>query len=199
MWTAVFEAALDEPAETLAKLFNAITGALGHRSQRELKTALAEVGLRCVSRIAREGHPDLDDRAEDLLSAHALPEIKLAAEAMRQTALSIRRLLMRPVIGTASIALAPTVLDPEQRRMELADLAVDVVTATDYLLSLLNMQTGSTTSPVLERELGPDHGYGGPDNEAPASLNRRRYDAKGLVVKLGMRLLENLRSDVATM
>lgn len=197
-WTAVFEAALDESPETLGKLLNAIKATLGQRANKDLKAALAEVGICCVSRVTREIHPDLDDRAEDLANAHAIPEIKLATEAMRQTALSIRRLLMRPVIGTACIALAPTVLDPEQRRMELADLAVDVVTATDYLLSLLGAPAGASSSPVLERELGPDHGHAAQDSDALVRLNQRRYDAKGLAVKLGMRLLEGLRSDVAT-
>ena len=50
------------------------------------------------------------------------------------------RLLMRPAIADTFLQLAPSVPNPELRRMELADLATDVVTATDYLLSLRVLQ-----------------------------------------------------------
>lgn len=45
LWRAVFEAALDEPPETLVLLLNNIRDSLGTRSRRALEVALREVGL----------------------------------------------------------------------------------------------------------------------------------------------------------
>lgn len=197
LWRAVFEAALDEPPETLGLLLLNIRDALGTRSQQDLDDALSEVGLNCISRITRAAHPDLGDQAETLLDAIGLPEMEAAAKTLRKTALSIRRLLMRPVLADACINLAPSVLDPERRRMELADLAVDVVTAVDYLLSLLGVPATKSPPLVLERELGSDHGHGPTDDDAFIRLTQRRLDARAVAVRLGMRLLEGIRSDVA--
>jgi hypothetical protein len=120
-----------------------------------------------------------------------------AATELRRTALNIRRLLMRPVLTDKFLQLAPTVLDPEFRRMELADLAVDVVTATDYLLSLLGAPASLSSRLVLDSEAGSDRGHGTADIDALDRLNRRRLDARSTAVRLGMRLLGALRSDVA--
>jgi hypothetical protein len=197
LWIAVFETALDEPTETLGLLLRNISRALGPRSKKDLEEALGKVGECCISRLLRSAHPDLGDQADVLLDATGVPEMEAAAQTLRQTALSIRRLLMRPVLGEACIKLAPSVLDPERRRMELADLAVDVVTAADYLLSLLGAPV--TTSPplLLERELGSDHGHGPSDADAFVRLTQRRLDARAIAAKRGMRPLEGLRGDVA--
>ncbi len=136
LWVAVFQAALDTSQETVAYVLNQIwESIIGSKSS--LDGALREVGLCCVSRVTRISNPRLGDQADALLEASDVPGMQRAAADLRETALNIRRLLMRPVLTNQFLRLAPTVMDPEIRRMELADLAVDVVTATDYLLSLL--------------------------------------------------------------
>lgn len=139
LWIAVFEAAIDEPPEKLGLLLQNIMSTPGGILKEDMNKVLAKVGNACVSRITRAGHPDLGDQAEALLGATTTDEMQTAARELRDTALGIRRLLMRPVLADAYIKLAPTVLDPERRRIELADLAVDVVTAADYLLSVLDI------------------------------------------------------------
>lgn len=197
LWRAVFEKALDESTETLGLLLLNIRHALGTRSQKDLDDKLGIVGLCCIARITRAEHPELEDQAQTLLNAIGVPEMEAAAQTLRRTALSIRRLLMRPVLGDACIKLAPSVLDPERRRLELADLAVDVVTAVDYLLSLLGAPVTTSSHFMLERELGSDHGHGPSDDDAFIRLTQRRLDARSIAAKLGGRLLEGLRSDVA--
>ncbi len=197
LWMAVFSAALEESPETLGKLLKSVRVALGKSSTGLLDDALRQVGHSCVSRITRVTSPHLGDQAGALLEAGDVPAMKKAAGDLRQTALDIRRLLMRPVLTDPFLQLAPSVLDPENRRMELADLAVDVVTAVDYLLSLLGAP-GSLSPPfVLEAEAGSDRGHGATDSDALDRLNRRRLDARSSAVRLGMRLLAALRSDVA--
>jgi hypothetical protein len=197
LWIPVFQAALDGPDETLAKLLNYISGTLGAQSKVELENALRTVGIACVSRITRINNSKLADEAGALLEASDVPNMQKAATELRRTALNIRRLLMRPVLTDKFLQLAPTVLDPEFRRMELADLAVDVVTATDYLLSLLGAPASLSSRLVLDAEAGSDRGHGTADIDALDRLNRRRLDARSTAVRLGMRLLGALRSDVA--
>jgi hypothetical protein len=197
LWIPIFQAALDGPDETLAKLLNYISGTLGAQSKVELENALRTVGIVCVSRITRINNSKLADEAGALLEASDVPNMQKAATELRRTALNIRRLLMRPVLTDKFLQLAPTVLDPEFRRMELADLAVDVVTATDYLLSLLGAPASLSSRLVLDSEAGSDRGHGTADIDALDRLNRRRLDARSTAVRLGMRLLGALRSDVA--
>lgn len=196
LWRAVFVAALDEKPETLEKLLSQIRRALGRGSKEELKVALGEVGSSCISRITREAYADLGDQADVLLDATSVTEMEAASQTLRQTALSVRRLLMRPVLGEACIKIAPSVLDPARRRMELADLAVDVVTASDYLLSLLGAPVTTSSPLMLEREAGSDRGHGPLDDDARDRLMRRRLDARAVAVRLGMRLLEGLHVDI---
>lgn len=80
--------------------------------------------------------------------------------------------------------------------MELADLAIDVVTATDHLLSLLDDSTSPSPQLRLDNEAGSDHGYGLTDDAAD-QLNRRRLEARGTAVRLGIRLFGGLRDDIA--
>jgi len=197
VWRAVFEAALDAPPETLESLLHNIEDALGSRLHSDLEEKLGLVGCRCVSRIAQDAHPDVGDQVEALLNAAEVPEMETAAKVLRNTAIRFRRLLMRPVLADAYIKLAPNVLDPERRRMELADLAIDVVTAVDYLLSLLGASATKSPPLLLERELGSDHGRGPVDEEALFRLIQRRFDARAVVVRAATRLMEGLRRDVA--
>jgi hypothetical protein len=80
---------------------------------------------------------ELADQAEQLLAASGTPEMAEAAKGLRLTALNVRRLLTRPLFTQPPLQLDPSLPDPELRPAELADLAVDVVGATDYLLRLL--------------------------------------------------------------
>ena len=198
IWRAVFEAALEARPETLASLLKVIGDEIGDQWQAPLQDALREVGRSCVSRITREANSTVDDEAEKLLQARTVPEMDTAAQNLRQTALDARQLLMRPLITDAYLQIAPSVLDPEQRRMELADLAVDVVTAVDYLISLLGRPSTESPKLVLSDEAGADRGHGVSDEEAADRLTRRRLDARSTAVRLGMRLLSGLRSDVAS-
>jgi hypothetical protein len=140
-------------------------------------------------------HPELGDQAEELLSASGIPELLAAASNLRQTALTLRRLLIHPPLAGTVLQIDPSAPDPEWRRMELADLAVDVVTATDYLLSLLGGPATTSTQLVLATGARTDRGHGPSDDEALDRLTRQRLDARGIAVRLGMRLLAELRCD----
>ena len=125
-----------------------------------------------------------------------MPEMNTAAQRLRSTALEVRRQLMgSPPAG--SIEFDPAVPNPELRRVELANLAVDVVTATDYLLRLLGAPSVSSPRLLLADETGAARGSGALDHDALDRLTRQRLDARGTAVRLGMRLLAELRSDIA--
>jgi hypothetical protein len=140
----------------------------------------------------------LGDQAEQLLTADGTPEMIEAAKNLRLIALSIRRLLMRPLLTDTSLQMDPSIPDPEFRRAELADLAVDVVTATDYLLRLLIVPTVTTPRLILADDAGVGLSAHSSGAEAFDALIRRRLDARGSAVRLGMRLLSGLHSDVAS-
>jgi len=197
LWRAVFKAALRAQPQILAALLSTIEGDLSDQSRPALKEALREVGRCCVSRVLNKNCPKLEDQADELLNANTIPDMTAAAQELRETALNARRLLMRPLITSAHLQLAPSVLDPEQRRMELAELAVDVVTAVDYLLILLGKSAAVSSRLVLSDEAGADRGHGAWDDEAADRLDRRRLDARNTAVRVGMRLLAGMRSDVA--
>jgi hypothetical protein len=80
--------------------------------------------------------------------------------------------------------------------MELADLATDVVTAIDYLLNLLDSPSVTYPRLMLSAEADPYHSYDRSDNDAPDLLTRRWLDARGAVVRVGMRLLVGLGSGI---
>ena len=146
-------------------------------------------GHRLTAGPESEGHRALGDQAGQLLSATSTPEMTRAAKVLRLTALNIQRQMTGPVPEDASPHQDPPVPDAEQRRTDLADLAVDVVTATDYLLRLL--LTPAATAQRLT--LAADAGAGYADEEAFDRLIRRRLDARGAAVRLGMRLLSELK------
>lgn len=138
-----------------------------------------------------------EDQADELLAASSASGMDRAAQRLRVTALSVRRLLICPALGDTFLQIAPSVPNPELRRMELADLATDVVTAADYLLSLLGMSAAICPQLVLASEASSDCDPGRSDDDALDRLTRRRLDARGTAVRLGMRLLAGLRSDIA--
>jgi hypothetical protein len=188
LWRAVFKAALRARPQILAELLSIIEDDLSDQSRPALKEALREVGRSCVSRVLNKNYPDLGDQADELLKANTLQDMTAAAQELRETALNARRLLMRPLLTDAHLQIAPSVLDPEQRRMELAELAVDVVTAVDYLLILLGKSAAASSRLVLSDEAGADRGHGASDDEAADRLDRRRLDARNTAVRVGMLL-----------
>jgi hypothetical protein len=140
---------------------------------------------------------ELTDQAEHLLAASGTPEMAEAAKGLRLTALNVRKLLTRPPLTPPPLQLDPSLPDPELRRAELADLAVDVVGATDYLLRLLAAPPAMTSRLALAGDAGHDRGRAYAEEESADRLIRRRLDARGTAVRLGMRLIAGLRSDVA--
>lgn len=141
---------------------------------------------------------ELSDQAEQLLAASDTAEMIEAAKGLRLTALNVRRLLMRPFLTEASLQPDPPVPDPELRRAELADLAVDVVGAADYLLRLLVAPPATTPRLVLACETGYDHRRIYADEETADRLIRQRLDARGTAVRLGMRLIAKLHGNVTS-
>lgn len=139
----------------------------------------------------------LGDQAEQLLTASGTLEMMEAARSLRLTALSIRRLLTDPPDVGTSLQMGPSVPDPEFRRVQLADLAVDVVTAIDYLMRLLSSPAVTASRLTLAGRAGLGGGGSYSDEETFDLLTRRQLDARGAAVRLGMRLLSQLRSDVA--
>lgn len=91
----------------------------------------------------------------------------------------------------------PSLQNPEIRRLELADRATDVVTAVDYLLCMLGASDATHPRLVLAGETGPCRGQGRLDEDALDRLARRRFDARGIAVRLGMRLFSELKRDLA--
>lgn len=138
--------------------------------------------------------PGPGDQAEALLAATSVSEMKEAAEKLRAIASCVRRVFAPQMPTDTSLEADPSVRDPERRRTELADLAVDVVTAVDYLLSLLDTPT-SMSPLLLAREAGCDSARGASDEIAADRLTRRRLDARGAAVRLGMRILAGLSCD----
>ena len=136
------------------------------------------------------------DQAEQLLMASSPGELMTAARSLREMALDVRRQLVHPFAPGTSLQLDPTVPEPELRRAELADLAVDVVTATDYLIRLLSGPAIMASRLVLADPAGLG-GEGSSDEQAFDRQARRQLDARGAAVRLGTRLLSQLSQDVA--
>ena len=128
----------------------------------------------------------IGEQTEELLAASSIPEMVTAAGRLGLAARTVRQLLMGPLLASSFPQLDPSF---ELRRTDSADLAVDVVTAVDYLLSLREAST--VASPLV---LSPEPGERSrSDDEALDRLTRRRLDARGDAVRLGMRLFAELR------
>jgi hypothetical protein len=189
-WQALFHAAIQHSVETPGKLTEYI---VNHGVPREdMEKALAEVAKKCMLRSVWKKHPNFYHLAGSLLEAETVPEVRKAARDLREAAIGIWRLLTQPVLADSFIQISPAVQDPERRRRQLADLAVNVVTAVDYLLNFL---PASSDEPE-DFELRPDHV---PDDGPAVRLIQRRLDARATAVKVGGRFLDGLRRDVATL
>lgn len=140
-------------------------------------------------------HLDLGSQADRLLAAGSTPEMVEAASGLRVIALSIRRLLMSCSPKDVPVQMDPSLPDPEGRRAQLADMTVDVVTATDYLLRLLSDPVATTSRLILAKEFGD----GTSDSDKFSQLTQRQLDARGAAVRAGTRLLSSLRSDVVSL
>jgi hypothetical protein len=139
---------------------------------------------------------ELEDQAHELLAASSVPGMECAAQKLRQTALNVRRRLAEPALVNG-FQPAPTVLDPESHRMELADLAIDVVTSIDYLLTLVASRPTSQRL-MLSGEATSYRGEGSTGDDVHERLTRRRLDARGAAVRLSMRLAVELRGNIAS-
>jgi hypothetical protein len=139
----------------------------------------------------------LEDQVGELLAASGATEMSAIAKRLRRTALTTGRLLMRPLSANKLRSLTPSVrVEQETRLMELVDLATDVVNAIDYLLNLLDSPTVTYPRLMLSAEADPYRSYDTLDNDAPDRLTRRWLDARGAVVRVGMRLVVGLGSDI---
>lgn len=200
-WTPVFEAALDEPPETLAKLLKQIRRSLGVKPKGRFDHAVQEMRVDCVSRVTRTANLTLSDQLEDLSSAFPPERITEPAQRLRSTALGVRRLLMRPLLAETFLQLErelgfPTE-EPEWLRLQLANQAMNVVTALDYLLTLMMTPDITPSQLSLGMELGSDRSQGRTDEEAHDWLTRRRLYARSTAVSEATRLLVMLRRDIA--
>lgn len=188
-WQALFHAAIQDAADTPGKLTDYM---VSHGVPREdMEKALAEVAERCMRRTVLKKHPNFYYLAGFLLKAETIPDMRKAARDLREAAIGIWLLLTQPVLAASFIQISPTVNDPEQRRRQLADLAVNVVTAIDYLLNFLPDSSDET-----EFNVEPDHAA---DDGPSVRLVQRRLDARATAVKVGGRFLDGLRRDVATL
>lgn len=129
------QAALDADEDPLGAVIEWVFCQVGRRSHHPLSIALDEVVKRCLQRALRVERPELGDYVPALASANDVDQLRRTASGLRSTTLSLRSMLTDPLLGARVIAVGGTVFDPEGRRLELADLAVDVLTAVDYLLA----------------------------------------------------------------
>jgi hypothetical protein len=200
-WEAAFTAALEATPETLSKLLWNIRENAGQELWNAVEHALQEVRKSCITRCTLDAHPEVGDRADALLIASGPKQTLDAAKRLRETAISVRRLLLRPLLAGTFLQLQRELdvsfPDPDWLRMELADQAVDVVTAVDYLLFLL--QTPPRSGQLfLGGEPGSDRAQGRTDEETLDWLTRRQLDARGTAVRQGQRLLTSLRRHIST-
>jgi hypothetical protein len=84
------------------------------------------------------------------------------------------------------------------RHAEIADLAVDVVTAVDYLLNLLDTPVTPSPRMSLAGDARSGRGYGQVGDDAFDWLIRRQLDARGAAVRVGARLIDGLLTDVTS-
>lgn len=201
LWTPVFEAALEAAPEALPKLLDNIRKNLGQEARNAVDKALQEVRKNCIYRCTLDAHPEVGDRVDALLVASGPEETIEAAKRLREMAISVRRLLLRPLLADTFLQLQRELEisfpDPDWLRMQLADQAVDVVTAVDYLLTLLLTEPRSGQL-ILGGEPGSERMQSRTDEETLDWLRRRRLDARGTAVRQGQRLLTALRGHIAS-
>ncbi len=141
-------------------------------------------------------YPELGNQAEALLAASGAAEMKEAAQRLRALALSVRRQIASPRSEDALRGFGPSVPDPEPGLAGLADLAVDVVTAVDYLLTLLDAPVTTSPQLALASDDRPARGHRPAQDDARDWLIRKQLDARGSAVRVGARLISGLLTDV---
>jgi hypothetical protein len=137
-------------------------------------------------------HLDLGCHTDRLLSATGPAEMTRAAQDLLEAALSAWRVLTGPPSG---IVPDPAIPDPDRWRDQLAAMALNAVTATDYLLVLLSTAAPARRwrfpwRPAAARQAGTD-------TEASNRLARHRLDARAEAVRQGARLGSALRGGLA--
>jgi hypothetical protein len=140
---------------------------------------------------------EIGDQAEALLASTSGPEIREAAHRLRGIALSVRRQIASPRAEDALLRLSPSTPDPEPGFAELADVAIDVVAAVDYLLSLLDAPVVASRHLTLASAISPDHRHRVVSDDASDWLIRKQLDARSAAVRVGARLIGGLLSDVS--
>jgi hypothetical protein len=141
--------------------------------------------------------PELEDQAEALLVATGAPEMKQAAQGLRGIALGVRRQIASPRSEDALLRLDPSGPDPEPGLAELADLAIDVVTAVDYLLTLLDAPVAASRQLALADDDRSGSGHRPACDDQRDWLIRKQLDARGTAVRVGTRLVTGLLSDIS--
>lgn len=198
-WQAAVQVALEYEDDYLVRLLTLVRADLSPRRCRDLDEALSSAAATYVRRLLRAEHPELSDQVDALISAGTYLDMRSAAGDLRRVALDARRMLMDPQLGT-ELGLQASALDAERRRLELADLAIDVVTAADYLLNLIR-EPSAAEGPRYSAE--HDHGDSqrsrqSDDQDWDDLRYRRALDARATLVRLGGRLLHILRRDSAS-
>jgi hypothetical protein len=142
-------------------------------------TRTRQSGLPAVPGTGPGTDPDLGGLVNDLLEARGPAQILAAAARLRATVLGLRRLLADPRAAQALAVLLEQLgtpwQHPGQLALRLADQAVNVITALDYLTVLLDRLPA--------------------DEEEADRLTRQRLDARAAAVRQGTRLLAMLPAD----
>ena len=198
-WQAAVQVALEYEEDYLVRLFAAVRADLTPRRCRDLDEALSSTAATYVRRLLRAEHPELSDQVDTLISAETYTNMRSAAEDLRRVALDARRMLMDPQLGT-ELGLQASAVDAERRRLELADLAIDVVTAADYFLNLIRESSAAESSRYSAEHDHDDsqRSRQSDDQDWDDLRYRRALDARAALVRRGGRLLHILRRDSAS-
>jgi hypothetical protein len=200
-WKPVFGDALNNSPEMLASLLKAIRGKSSPLPKERIDAALEEMKVRCVIRVTHTANLSLFEQIDDLASTRRADDFREPAERLRNTALGVRRLLMRPLLAETFLQVERNldfaVPEPDWLRIQPANQAVNVVTALDYLLTLMDAPSTQASAFSLSNGLGLDSTQGRTDQDAADWLSRRRFDARRAAVTEAQRLLLMLRKDIA--
>jgi hypothetical protein len=157
--------------------------------------------VHCVIRVTNTANLSLFEQINDLISTSRPDDFREPAERLRNTALGVRRLLMRPLLAETFLQMERNldfaVPEPDWLRIQPANQAVNVVTALDYLLTLMDAPSTQASAFSLSSGLDPDSTQGRTDQDAADWLSRRRFDARRAAVTEAQRLLLMLRKDIA--
>jgi hypothetical protein len=195
-WHSAIKVALESNDTYLSSLLTEACARIPQEPRRQVKDAVNSAAVAYVERILHITHPELHDQVHTLNSSQTYPEMRSAAGELRKVGLETRRMLMDPQLGT-ELAQQLGTHDPERRRRELANLAIDVVTATDYLLSLVDDHPlESRKGFSAEADLGAQASSADSVSRSPDEdlRYRRVLDSRAAAVRLGGELLRELRS-----